>query len=83
MEVKRLTHLQFTHCQRCGADYLVGINGKDIRDAKTSGGKFQEIPFMAIGNEEIEKAAKLPKEVPCKKCGNLCKVEDSNDKQPD
>ncbi len=63
--------LQFTTCEKCKTTYLVGINGKDIRKSETSGGK----NHLAIGNDQLEKAEKLPDEIPCKKCGTICKVE--------
>jgi len=58
----------------CGKDRLVGINGKDIRKSKTSGGSVDGVPFMAIGNEEIDDKPQLPTEIPCDKCGTLTKV---------
>ena len=69
-----MTGMQFTDCENCRKMYLVGVDGKDIRDSKTSGGKIGNVPYMAIGNEEIEKAKKIPDKVPCKNCGNMCIV---------
>lgn len=64
--------LQATHCNKCKKDYLVSIDGKDIRKSKTSGGE----NYFAIGGDEITKAEKLiNKEIPCKHCGNMCKVD--------
>ncbi len=63
--------LQFTHCKKCGKDYLVGMDKKDIRNSKTSGG----VNHLAIGNDEIEKAPYVPMKVPCKNCGELCDVD--------
>ncbi len=63
-----------TNCKKCGKQYIVGINGKDIRTSETSGGKIGDIPFMAIGNDEIEKAKPLPVLVDCKNCGNICRI---------
>lgn len=51
--------------------YLVGINGKNITNAKTSGGK----NFFAIGDDEIDNSPKIPKKMPCKNCGKICEVE--------
>jgi len=67
--MEKETGLQFTSCKKCGTSFLVGVNGKDVRDAKASSG------FLAIGNEELKKSTHLPDKVPCKKCGNMCKVE--------
>jgi len=69
-----MTELQFTHCNKCKKDYLVGINGKDITKAETSGGKMCGECFMAISNDEVDNMPKLPKEVKCKNCGEICKV---------
>lgn len=73
-EKSEKTKLHITDCKKCGKQHVVGINGKDIRDSKTSGGKAGDIPFMAIGNDELEKAKALPEEVECKNCGTLCKI---------
>lgn len=73
--------LQMIKCEKCKTEILVGIDGKDIRKTKTSGGKTiiegQKVPFMAIGNEELDKAPKLPDEVSCPTCGTVCKVKKS------
>lgn len=66
--------LQFTHCKKCNKDYLVGINHKDITNSNTSGGE----NHLAISNDEIEKAPDVPKEIPCKNCGELCDVDTTN-----
>jgi len=67
--------IQIISCKKCKKDYLMGIDGKDIREAKTSGGRTEGVPFMAIGNDEIEKSEELNlKEIECKRCGDLCKV---------
>lgn len=68
------TILQITDCKKCGKQYVVGINGKDIRNSETSGGKAGDIPFMAIGNDELEKAKYLSELIDCKNCGNICEV---------
>lgn len=69
--------LHFIHCNKCKADYLVGIDNKNIVQSKTSGGKLGKTPYMAIGNDEIEKAPRLEDndEINCSKCGTCCKVE--------
>jgi hypothetical protein len=54
----------------CGKDWLVGIDGRDITDAKTSGGMFAGTPFMAIGNEILINAPKVKSPMPCKVCGH-------------
>jgi hypothetical protein len=37
-----------------------------------------DIPFVAIANEELDRSPSLTdRELPCKKCGTICKVEDS------
>jgi hypothetical protein len=66
-----MTTLYFTNCKKCNTMYLVGVDGKDIRGSTTSGGNMH----LAIGNDEIEKAPKVPKSCPCKKCGMICKVQ--------
>lgn len=40
-------------CKKCNKSYLVGVEGRDIRNAQKSTGDFQNTPFMAIGNDEI------------------------------
>ena len=68
--------LQFTSCKNCDTDYLVGIDGKDIRNIEMATG----VPLLSvIGNEEKDKATQLPDSVPCKKCGNICKVENAGE----
>lgn len=68
MELQILSH--------CGKKFLVGINGKDIRNAKTSGSERGDpIPHMAIGNDEIDDAPTLPDEIRCDICGEMVKVE--------
>lgn len=67
--------LQFTHCNKCKKDYLVGIDGKNITKSKTSGGK----NHLAIGNDQIDKAPKMEKFVNCPSCGNKCKVENAKE----
>jgi len=70
-----MVKLQITNCKNCGKDYLVGIDGKDIRQSETSGGEYDRIPFMAIGNEEMEEAPILANDkIPCKNCGILCEL---------
>lgn len=75
-----MAKLQIIHCKKCNADYLVGIDRKDIRKSKTSGGDFEGTPFMAIGKGEIDKAPEikvsLNKEIACQKCGELCEIEE-------
>jgi len=56
--------LQFTHCEKCGKDYLVGINGKLIAYANEGGSH----NLVSI---------EIPEEMACKNCGHVCKVEDS------
>jgi len=63
--------LQFTHCEKCNKDYLVGIDKKYIKNSTTSGGK----NHLAIGDDEIEKAPYVPMKVPCKNCGELCNID--------
>jgi len=62
------------YISHCGSERVVGIDGKDIRKAATSGGEFDGVPFMAIGNDEIEKAPDLPEKVKCHVCGELVDV---------
>lgn len=64
--------LAFTNCKKCKKIYLIGINGKDITQSQTSGGK----TYFAIGNDEIEKAPKIKKKMPCKNCGEICEVKE-------
>lgn len=72
--------LQIIHCKKCNADYLMGIDRKDIGKSKTSGGDFQGTPFMAIGNDEMDKAPEikstLDNEIKCRQCGELCKIKE-------
>lgn len=66
-----MVELQIIDCKECKTQYLVGIDGKDIRDANTSGDKFH----FSIGDDEIEKSLNLITEkVPCKNCGTMCKI---------
>lgn len=66
--------LQFITCVKCKESYLVGMDGKDIRKAQTSGGEMDDgTPYMAIGNEDIPDK-KIPRTAPCPKCGASCEV---------
>ena len=47
--------LLFTTCKSCGKSYLVGVNGKDIREKKFSGGRHEGVPFIAFGQDEIDR----------------------------
>lgn len=69
------TKLQFI--SHCGKSWIVGINGKNISDCKTSGGSFGEVPYMAIANDQIEAAPEIPKELHCRVCGVLVEVQDA------
>jgi len=62
--------------KHCGTTWLVGINGKDIR-GWGSGGELDGTPYLAFGNDEIEKAVMLPEESECPTCGELTKIETS------
>ncbi len=73
---KEETTLYFTHCKKCKKDYLVGIDGRDITKSKTSGGEMH----LAIGNDEIDKAPKLPLYTDCKNCGETCKIDEVKSK---
>lgn len=69
-----MTTLCFIHCNKCKKDYLVGIDGKELLNAKTSGGKVSKTPFMAIGNDELDRMPKIGSESNCRACGTCCKV---------
>lgn len=58
----------------CGKDWMIGINGKDITSSQTSGGRMGDVPYLAIGNDEIEKAPDIPQKSPCRKCGEMVDV---------
>ena len=68
--------LNIIQCEVCKNSRLVGINGKDIRKSRKSGGKVDDIPYIGISNEEIEKAPALPKEISCPVCSAICKVKE-------
>ena len=68
-----MTKLHFTHCKKCKSDYLVGVDEKDISVSQMSGGEM----FLTISNDEIEKAPIIKDKIPCKNCGNICKVEEA------
>jgi hypothetical protein len=53
----------------CGKDWLVGIDGKDIRSSKIGSGNAGDVPFISIGNDEIEHAPRIKSSLPCKICG--------------
>ena len=55
--------LNCTHCNKCKKDYLVGINGKDIRAEKFDGGSIDKIPFIAFGTDELKDNKKLIKKL--------------------
>ena len=61
-------------CKKCKTIYLVGIGNKDIRN-KGSGGD----NFIGFGNSEISEAKELNRKnkLPCAKCRELCKIQDS------
>ncbi len=75
--MKDLT-LNCTHCTKCKKDYLVGINGKDIRKERFDGGSIDKIPYICFGFEKMKDSKPLPKKkIPCKNCGTLCKIEEA------
>ena len=69
-----MTKLAFIHCNKCKKDYLVGIDNKELLNAKPSGGKVGKTPFMAIGNDELNRLPLLGEETNCRNCGTCCKV---------
>lgn len=66
---------QFIKCSDCEKTFLVGINGKDIRNAGSSGRDEEFGPYRAFGQGEIEAAPKLADELPCPECGKMCTVD--------
>lgn len=60
--------------------WLVGIAGKDIRKSQTSGGKVGDVPYMAIGNDQLSAAPTMPSMVPCRECGELLPVKHAEGK---
>ena len=60
--------LQFTNCGDCNKQYIVGINGKLVKQTEDAD------PSAYYSDGE-----KVPKEFPCRGCGKICKVEDSAD----
>lgn len=68
--------IDFVYCQICDALYMVGFMGKSIK-GKGSGGNLGGVPYLALGNEELENVPNIFKEGdghPCPHCGLLCKV---------
>ena len=74
-----MTILHFIHCNRCKKDYLVGVDNKELIRAKTSGGKLGNTPFMAIGNDELDRMPKIGRETNCRICGTCCQVKISRE----
>ena len=71
------TGLLLTTCKFCGKSYLVGVNGKDVRKKKFSGGKCEGVPFIAFGQDEIDRiegGVSEGDEIPCPGCGKTVKV---------
>jgi len=69
-----LSEILFITCPKCKKDYWVGMNGKDLRGAKKTGGKSDGIPWIALGNDQIEAAPKAARYVACHICGTRCQV---------
>lgn len=72
--MKEEVSILFITCPKCKKDYWVGMNDKDLRGAQKSSGKLDSIPWIAVGNDEIEAAPKAAKSVKCHICGTLCQV---------
>jgi hypothetical protein len=69
--------LLFTTCKSCGKSYLVGVNGKDVREKKFSGGRTGGVPFIAFGQDEIDRiegGINEGDEIRCPGCGEMVKV---------
>jgi hypothetical protein len=68
--------LSITSCPVCQSDFLVGIDGRDIRKTPHSGNKEDDsVPFIAFGQEDLDSSPLLPKgQLPCKACGKPCDV---------
>lgn len=70
-----MTELHITKCKKCKAEFLVGVDGKDIKNAET-GGDSRNVPFLSIGQGELDNAPELniKNEYPCPTCKNPCKI---------
>jgi predicted molibdopterin-dependent oxidoreductase YjgC len=70
-----MVELKFISCPTCKKDYMVGIGDKDLRNATHSGGKVDGIPYIAIGNDEIESAPAIKSsKTKCHICGTECDI---------
>jgi hypothetical protein len=76
-----MSFLQFVTCTKCNSSYMVGFMNKDVRETKLSGGTVEEIPYVAIGCDEIKDSPRINagEIIPCPHCGKECVVEDSTE----
>ena len=72
--------LNYTTCKNCKKSYLVGLNGKDIRERKKAGGFTAKEAVVAIGNEELKTCKEIPEDVECPNCKTICVVKNSKEK---
>ena len=72
-----MTSLNFITCKKCKETYFVGIDGRDTRKAPKSSGSVGKVPYIALGNDEIERCEELSASAECPSCRTLCKVETS------
>ena len=69
-----MTKIYFISCKYCKKDYLIGIDGKELINVKTSNGKLGKTHYIAIGNDELNKQPLIGSKTNCRICGVCCKV---------
>lgn len=68
--------LQLVNCKSCHGSYMVGIMEKDVRKTKLSGGRYENTPYVAVGNGELDQNPTIKEgdRIPCPNCGKICTV---------
>ena len=76
----KVNALNYIDCKECKKQFLVGLNGIDIRghldSSNPDGDKDKNVPetYFAIGNDQLAKCPRLPNYADCPNCKKRCKV---------